>query len=269
MKFQFCLFFIAFFCFKSFAYDGNALSARSEALGNTGVVFRDVNAVFTNQAGLAGVQHVQIGMSAERKFLLNDLQQFSLAVAIPVKSGTFGFSAQRFGFEDFNESKLGIGFGKRLGEKLDIGIQLNYLQQHILEQPNQSAFTVEFGLISNLTKKLKLGFHVFNPIPFSTNYFQKELPSVYTLGIGWQLSKNVLYLAEADENLNFQTNLKSGIEYKLIEQFIARCGIQTNPQAFSAGIGYHTKSFYFDFSNVFHPVLGSTPKVSLTFLFGK
>ena len=124
-------------------------------------------------------------------------------------------------------------------------------------------------MISNLTKNFRLGFHAFNPLPYSTNNFQKELPSIYTLGIGWQASKNVLLVAEADENLTFQTNIKCGIEYKAVEQFMLRCGVQSNPQAFTAGFGYHIKSFNFDFSNVFHSVLGSTPKVSLTYIFGK
>ncbi len=265
------LFFVACFINAkfSFAYDGNALSARSQAMGGVGIVFRDANSVFSNQAGLAALQYYQVSVGAERRFLLTDLQQFSLAFIAPTKTGTFGFSAQQFGFTDFNETKLGIGFGKRLGNKFDIGVQLNYLQQHISEQPNQSAFTVEVGIISNLTKNLKIGFHAFNPLPYSTTTFQKELPSIYTLGMGWQASKNALLATEADENLNFQTNIKCGIEYKAVEQFILRSGIQSNPQGFSAGFGYHSKNFYFDFSNVFHPILGSSPKVSLTFIFGK
>ncbi len=265
------IFFIAILFQTQFclAYDGNAISARSQAMGGIGVVFRDANSVFSNQAGLAAIQFYEVSVGAERKFLMTDLQQFSLALIAPTKTGTFGFSAQQFGFADFNETKLGIGFGKRLGDKLDVGIQLNYLQQHIAEQPNQSAFTVEVGMISNLTKNLKIGFHAFNPMPYATNNFQKELPSIYTLGIGWQATKNVLLATEADENLNFQTNLKCGIEYKAVEQFILRCGVQSNPQAFSAGFGYHSKNFYFDFSNVFHPILGSSPKVSLTYIFAK
>ena len=264
------LFIVATFLLQnSFAYDGNMLSARSTAMSDVGVVFRDANACFSNQAGLAGIKYFQLSASAERKFLLTDLNQFSMAVILPTKTGTFGLSAQQFGFSDFKETKVGLGFGKKLGEKLDVGIQVNYLQQHIFEQENLNAYTIELGLISNISKNLKIGFHTFNPVPFKTNSFQNELPSIYTLGVGWQASKHVLMVAEADENLNFQTNLKIGIEYKPIEQFIVRCGVKSNPQSFSAGFGYHTKNIYFDFANTFHPVLGSTPKVGLTFIFGK
>jgi hypothetical protein len=236
-------------------------------MANCGVVMSDANSIFSNPAGLANLKYFQTSISAENKFMMQDLNSFLGAAIFPTKNIVFGVSAYHFGFDDFNENKIGLALAKKLSEKFEVGIQLNYFQQHIAEQPNQSAFAAEVGFITRVTKTFKIGFHAFNPIPYKTNYFQSELPSLFTLGIGWQASKNVLYLLESDENLNFQTNIKTGLEYKLIEKFVVRCGLQTFPRAYSAGFGFHFQKIYFDVSNVFHPILGNTPKISFTFFF--
>jgi hypothetical protein len=242
-------------------------AAKNAAMGNTGVVNKDVNSCFTNQAALAFLTKMHIGVGFQQRFMLNDLRQISTAIAIPTKTGTIGVSALHFGFTEYNHTKIGVGIGKKLSEKTSVGLQLNYLQQHINNEANLSAFTFEASIFSQVSKKVCLGFHVFNPYPFNRNIFQTQLPQLASLGLGWRISKSVNLQSELTSSItSIKPNFKTGIEYNLSKKFYLRGGIQSSPNLYSFGFGYQFGSLKIDCSNSIHAVLGQTPQFSLTYL---
>jgi long-subunit fatty acid transport protein len=240
------------FVTKIYAIEPINYAAKNAAMGNTGVVNKDVNSCFTNQAALAFLTRVHIGIGFQQKFMLSDLRQIATAIALPTKTGTIALSALHFGFDEYNHTKMGLGIGKKLSEKTSIGLQLNYLQQHISNEANLSAFTFEASMFSQVSKKVSLGFHMFNPYPFNRNLFQAQLPSLATIGLGWR-------------NL-FKPNFKTGLEYNLTKKFYLRGGIQSQPTLYSFGFGYQFNSLKIDCSNTIHAVLGQSPQFSLTYL---
>jgi hypothetical protein len=254
--------------FSAQAFDYNNYAAKNAAMGNTGVTNKDINASFTNQAGLGFVNKMQFGIGFQQKFMLNDLRQITAAFLLPTKTGTFSANAVYFGFADFNQTKVGLGFGKKLSEKTSIGIQLDYLQQHISNEVNQSAYTFELGMLTQVSKKVSLGIHTFNPYPLNRNLFQTQLPSIASIGLGWKTSKAVTVNAELSSSLtSIQPNFKAGLEYNLIKKFYLRGGFQTQPSLYCFGFGYHFNTFKIDFSNSVHAVLGHTSQLNLTYVF--
>jgi hypothetical protein len=252
---------------SAYAIDNN-YAAKNAAMGNTGVTNKDLNAAFTNQAGLGFVNKTQFGVGFQQKFMLNDIRQITTAFLLPTKTGTFSANAVYFGFTEFNETKFGLGFGKKLSEKTSIGIQLDYLQQHVANETNQSAYTFELGLLTQVSKKVSLGIHTFNPYPLNRNLFQSQLPSNACIGLGWKTSKAVNVNAEISSGLtSIKPNFKAGLEYNLIKKFYLRGGFQTQPSLYCFGFGYYFNKFKIDFSNSIHSVLGSSTQINLTYVF--
>ncbi len=243
------------------------LGANYAALGNVGVVGSDVWSVFHNQAGLAWLTDLNIGVHFENKFGLKELNHSALAVNLPVKFGTFGFHFSNFGYSKFNEKKMGLAYAKKLFEKVAAGIQLDYFTTSIYDQYGSGGlFTAEMGLQMELVPNLILGAHVFNPMRSKYDTYDQELlsPSL-KLGISYLFSEQVFVGIEVENNFVQGTIFKTGIEYQVIENLKLRAGMNTQPAGYHFGMGYVFKQISADLAFSHHQVLGYSTNVSLQY----
>ncbi len=140
-----------------------------------------------NQAALAQIKSSAAGVYAERRFLLSELNNYTAAIGLTTNSGNFGLKTNYSGFTDYNETQLGLAYGRKLGSKLDIGAQFNYNSIRISGgYGSSSAISFELGTILHVTDKLNAGLHINNPVGGKFGKDQQEkLSSVYSFGIGY------------------------------------------------------------------------------------
>ena len=140
--------FIILFSKWNFAGNNNIpLGARSAALGGASVTLSDLWSTQNNQAGLAHLDSIEVGVYAERKFMLPQLGYNAFAGAIPIKGGTFGLSYSRLGYAKYNENKIGLAFAKKLGDHISAAVQLDYLSKYIGDGYGKNGtFAAEFGI---------------------------------------------------------------------------------------------------------------------------
>ncbi len=243
--------------------------ARSLGMGATGVVFQDIHSLFTNQAGLANLEDLEVTAFGRQRFLLSSLNNFSLGVAYPTNSGTIGLSLDYFGFSTFNEQKIGIAYGRKLFDKLQIGAKFDFLNTRIEEFGSRSNFTFELGFISELLPELTLGAHIYNPLRLEITE-DEILPSILTIGAGYKPSEKVLLILELQKDVDFPATFKGGVEYYVIDIFSIRAGVGNQPSAFSFGFGLKLKSgIAIDLASSYHTILGFTPSVGLVYRRGE
>lgn len=245
------------------------ISNRANAMGETGLGFTDVNAVFTNQAGIASLQNTSALVSAERRFELSDLSTYSLGLAIPSNAGTFGISINHFGFEVYNQQRFGLVYARQLLSKLSIGGEINYHNFNILEYGSVGAMSFELSLQYQIGQKITIGTRIANPIEreFTTG---EHLPTVLELGMRFQPSQKVSLAAEVEKQIDMNPNFRAGLEYQLIDILFWRVGISSNPHLFTTGIGLDTPAgFKIDFAIRLHQYLGWSPGLSLVYAFDK
>lgn len=264
-----CLLLISF---ASNAADNYLLGARASALGNSAVTLSDVWASSHNQAALAELKNSSAGIFFDNRFLLSELSIKGFAFALPVKSsGVFSVSATYFGYNLYNEQKAGLAFAKKLGNKISIGIQLDYLSTYIADDyGSRSTFAAEAGILAEPFDKLKIGVHVFNPTSAKlAAYDDERIPVIFRLGMSYSFSEKVLLCAETEKDISYAASFKAGIEYHPVEQLYLRGGIASDPLLSSFGFGLKLKSFKLDFSSSFHQTLGFTPQLAITYDFTK
>jgi hypothetical protein len=256
------LFFLTFLSISILAQDGliNSTDTRSKGVANASVAFTGINSILSNQAGLAELEHIGFLLSAEQRYLLNDLNNFGVGFAMPTNSGTFGVSVNYFGFEDFNQSKIGLIYARKLMEKLSVGIQFDLLNTQISEYGNKNLLTFEIGMQSELMENLLIGFH-----PVKLEIIEDEfLPTILRAGVTYTASKKLNLHAELEKDFDFPFVFKGGIEYELVSEFWLRIGVHTNPTALSFGLGYQMKNgLRFDLASNYHQELGFTPSIGL------
>jgi hypothetical protein len=264
---------IGFAFYSAFATGDNfTAGARAAAMGNASITFADVFSTTTNQAGMAFMKNYSAGIYTDRKFVNAAINNFNGAVVIPVspKIGTFGLSANYYGYKYYNETKIGLAYARKFGEKFSMGLQFDYLRLFVFENGSKNFFTLEFGFQYKPWKVLTIGAHIYNPIPYKVdNIVGERLPTIIKFGMGYEPSSKVLLAAEYEQDIHYKPRFKAGIEYRPIQYFHLRVGAQTTPFNISFGFGVNIKGLNIDLGTAYHPVLGFSPQVALIYSFTK
>jgi hypothetical protein len=249
--------------------DNTPAGGRSAGMGSASVALSDFWAVHNNQAGLAGFTDIAAGAYFENRFMMKELSRKVVAVAMPSRSGVFGLSFDNFGSSLYSENKVGLAFGRSFGSNFSAGIQLDYLNTHLSEgYGNHSVFTFEAGVLAHINKNLTLAAHIFNPLNVKLSTKTDErIPSIIRLGAAYNFSDKLILTGEAEKNIDQKMQIKSGVEYRVVEQALVRAGITTNPMTYTFGCGLDLKKLKVDISSTVHHVLGYSPQVSVCYYF--
>lgn len=226
----------------------------------------DLFSVSGNKAALAHIKKLSAGLFAERKYMLEELNSFSAIAAIPTRSGNFGLLADYSGFSGYNESLLGLAYARKLGSKLDAGIQFNYNRISIASYGSAATAGFEAGIVAHLTEKFHAGFRIENPVGGKFGKDQQEkIQSVYAVGLGYDASEKFCVTAEIEKSENQPVNVVSGFQYKPVPQLLVRAGFSSATSSIWAGAGLSMRSFRIDVMAAYHQQLGVTPGLMLLF----
>ena len=248
----------------------NNAGARGLAMSNASLIFQDINSIFSNQAGLVHLANPSAVLFTEQRFALTEIRSIAAGFAYPTKSsGVFGLNINYYGFEAYNEQKAGFAYARKLTDKLSLGAQINYINFRIPEYGNKGFLSFEIGMQARILKDVLLAAHISNPIGQEV-VEDDNLPTVFKLGAAYCPSKKVILSLEAEKDIDFDTRIKGGIEYKLIEAFALRAGFASNPASFSFGAGYDIKGkFKIDVGAAYHQVLGFSPGLGVQWVISK
>lgn len=253
-----------------FAVNGNVPEGgRSASLAGASVALSDFWSLQNNQAGLAFYNRFAAGAYYENRFLTKELSLKSGGVVMPVNNGVFGLKVSYFGYAQYNESKFGLAYARRLSERFAVGVQLDYLMTSIgNDYGKKGVATFEIGVLSKINDHLSLGAHVFNPINAKlAEYGDERIPAIVRVGASYAFDDKLMATAEVEKETEFDPVARFGLEYRIIEEIYVRGGIASNPGLYAFGFGINLKNLRLDFSSSVHQVLGFSPQISMTYRF--
>lgn len=220
----------------------------------------------TNQASLTNISTISGGVYGERRFMLEELSLYEAAVAVPTSSGTFGLRGGYFGSSDYNESNIGLAYGRKLGGKVSVGAQFNYYSFSVAGYGHASSINFEVGTLVDVSDQLHVGFHVYNPLGSELNKGEAEkLPAIYTAGLGYDASDKVFIGAEIQKVEGKDIGVNAGLHYGIGSNLFARAGFASANETYYLGLGVLLKNFRLDATASVHPQLGITPGLMLLF----
>ena len=246
------------------------LSAGYTGIGVYSRHFSDAFSGTVNQAALAAINIPAAAIYGERRFMLKDLSNYAAALAIPSGLGGFGIGLKYFGGENFSSSEAGLAYGKKLSDKIAIGLQFNYNMMRVPGYGNSSTVNFEVGALLQATDKLCIGLHMYNPAGGRFGIVHTEkLASVYTTGLGYEVSRNFFTSIEITKEEDRPVNVNAGMQYIFAAQFFARAGVATGSSQYFFGVGVKWNLLRVDIVTTCHPQLGFTPAVMFLFDFRK
>lgn len=241
--------------------------ARGLAMGGTGLNAQDVHAAWGNPAGLSNLEHLGFSFYGEQRFTLAELKQVSAVAAMPVgKNGGVALVLGYYGFDAYNEQRIGLAYGRKLSEKISIGTQLYSWNTRIPEYGNKTALSFELGIQVKINQQVSMGGKLINPVRISV-IDEEYLPTVMSVGLLYQPAKGISIAAEAEKDVLHPLRIRIGIEYNLLEALDLRLGIVTNETQLSFGFGYRLKEHWqLNFATSYHQYLGFTPGIGLIYM---
>ena len=128
---------------------------------------------------------------------------------------------------------------------------------------DRQALTFEAGVILIPSEKIRIGLHLFNPVPGSLR--KSYLPSSIRAGAGINLNDGLFAGAELQISTGKPLIVRTGFEYEAAKKFMIRGGFSSENTSFSFGIGYRLKFVTIDLGFLTHEKLGITSSASLIF----
>lgn len=219
-----------------------------------------------NAAALNSLDHPAAGIYHEQRYLLRAFSHSMAAIVMPISLGTFGLQTMYNGYQLFNETQIGLGYGRSLSKSIDVGVKFNYYHFNMPTLATASTVYFEAGILLHLNEKLHAGLNIVNPVGGMLNKtVQEKIASVYRAGFGYELSEIFMLNAELIKIENQPLSVNTSFQYQPLKQFLIRAGIQTAGTVSLLGIGWKMGGFRFDLSATIHPQLGISPMVQLLF----
>lgn len=242
------------------------VGADATATGYTSLTRLNAFSACNNQGALPFVEAWRAGAFAQRLFLLEGLEYAVVSAVVPTDAGGFGLAVSHFGYEQFSEQQFRLGYGRKLAANIGMGIGFTGLRTQMGEYGSALAFTAELGLYYQISDAVTLATHVFNPMQTTLVEESTPVPSTLAIGIQYQSTASVSLFGEVEKNWQQPLSVRGGLEYTLSEHFRVRAGTQSQPVQFTFGMGIQTHPLQIDLAYAYHPVLGSTPMLSLQFV---
>jgi hypothetical protein len=219
---------------------------------------------FHNQASLAYNKSYSAGFSYESKFGISELATRTAGITIPAGKASLGAVYSNSGYHDFRREMTGLACGMKLSEKLSAGVQVDYFAEKTFgEYGNHQAFTCEAGLLAEVSDKINIGVHIFNPVPGSLR--GDFMPAILRAGIGTELNSSLFAGAEAEMSSERKMIFRSGFEFEAAKKLWLRGGFSTDNNSFCFGFGYLARFVLLDLGFTTHEKLGVTSSASLIF----
>jgi hypothetical protein len=262
--------YLLFLSIQSLAWNENTnASPRSRAMGGAGVCLKDQYSLSINQAALASVGGASFSSSFESRFISSGISNKSILISSDFnKLGSFGLAVNSFGLKNYAENKFGLAYARNFGEKISIGMQINYLSTVMGENYGKSGtISSEIGFLAQITNNLSVGAHLFNPTRASISQKQNEYaPTVLKFGFLYKINSRLIFTSDAEKSNNVtKPLLKAGIEYNVIKGFFLRAGISSNPIENSFGFGYQTGNLKADLFVAFNTRVGYSSGIGIAY----
>lgn len=245
----------------------------STSIAGTAVAVKDEWSAFHNPSALAHIDKAEVSVQYENKFMISELSTKSIQAGLNAKYANIGIAYSYYGYEMYNEMLIGMALARNFGDKFSMGVQFDYYTAYFAAQEeSQYRGTVlgQVGVSAQLSPKLTIGFHTFNPFQthIKTTYSEKRIPSIFSIGTNYQFANNFRWLTQIDKEASSDFRFASGFEYTMLEKITVKVGAYGSSYLIPAmGLGIKWGNIGFQLNGELHPILGLNTMGQLKYQF--
>ena len=253
------------------AFEERKSGARPWGMGGAfTAIAGDINAIYWNPAGLGQLETTELAATYTEESGLEELEYglISLASHLGVL-GTVALSANRFGSGIYKEYTYIVSGARKFSENIYLGVNLKYLRMDIERNRAGSDVGLDFGFLCNFRDgQLAFGLAGFN---LNQPHVGEDLPRRFTVGLAYKPIPRLILALDYGWMRDGRANddqFRVGFEYRWFRHLALRYGVASDPDRWTAGLGFRMKSLQLDYAYLSHPDFDPTHMVGLTLRFG-
>lgn len=225
--------------------------------------FNDAFSFTSNAACLGNIQAFQAGILTERKWMLKELDQQEMALAIPLGNGGLGLGFWYRGDVDYSEQTMNLAYGKNLG-RLQIGLRFGFVNTKAAFYPAIGFGYSGIGICYQVTDKLMTGWELNLPVFGEVGkYYPEKGPQYFKMGFGCESRPDLFISFQVEKKANLPLNVIGYIEYRYAEQFLFAFGISSLSASPYFKSGWKKNGFSIQIYVTYEQVLGFSPGLVL------
>jgi hypothetical protein len=241
------------------------MGARANGMAYASACLYDEWSLCNNVAGLAKIKTPQVAFSYNAIPSFKFFNRMAAAFIVPVSGAAAGFNIFRFGDDLYSEQILSLGFANQFG-LASLGLKINYLQYRAEGLGTNTAFTVSFGGLAELTSQISVGAHIVNiNQPVINPSTGERIPTRLVAGLGFKPSTKIVIGAEIEKDLQYPPLLKAGIEYQFLKKVAFRTGFSIHPEVAFFGTGFKGNKFDIDYALEVNDPLGFVHQATVAY----
>lgn len=241
------------------------VGSASLSLGSISNANQDIFAIYNNPSLLDYSKKLEFASHFYIPYGIKEISQVTFCAKIPNKYASIGFGLSNRGSEFFNSQNIIISIGRK-SRDLSFGFSTELRQINIHENGNYRGIILNAAASSSIIPKLEFSMFISNLNQAGIGLNKKEIFASHIKIAGkYQASEKLYLYSEADMQLEQSLNSKMGIEYWLLENFIIRSGLNSNPINPSFGIALSKEKWCFNQSIDYNQDLGFSHSLSLTY----
>jgi hypothetical protein len=225
--------------------------------------FKDAFSFTANPACLGHSDGFLTGVLAERKWMLKELDNYTMAASGSLGKGGFGISFQYSGDADYNEQSFELGYGKNLG-RMELGIHFEYLRDKAAGYPGIGFGSSGIGMCFHVSEQLITGWELGLPVFGRVGETDPEKgPQFFRMGFGYEWGTDLFLAVQIEKLSGLPMSVIGSIEYRYGEQFFFSFGVNSSVGSPFFKTGWKKNRLCIQLYALYEPVLGFTPGLLL------
>ncbi len=232
------------------------IGARAAGLGYASSTLIDGASLFNNVGALGWLKKSSCFVAYEVQPNLPGANRTAAGLSLATRWATTGIGFFRFGDDVYNEQVVSAAIGNKFGIA-SLGAKANYVQYHANGFGINTALSLDFGGLAQITPHILIGAFIVNVTQSSlTN--DERLPTKLTAGIGFKPSDSFFLITEIEKDLGYQATWRVGTEYTVHKKIFLRTGFNLHPTAAFMGVGAQARRLRIDYAIQYsNPFMGT------------
>jgi hypothetical protein len=218
------------------------------------------------------MKHGKLYANYYNRYSVSELATAGGGIYYPNSLIPAGFEISSFGYDEYRESLFRLSLAKQIAEKWSAGISVQYslLQSELFEE-SSGRVSADLGITFQPVENLLTGLSILHFPSVKTgdkNVDNKHIASYsIIMGFNWQIVDDMLITGSLGNSEEEYVIGSLGVEYSMFEDFRIRMGLTSSPLRPAMGVGYRIGDIEADAGAVWHPILGTSMGIGLSFSF--
>ncbi|MDR1747354.1 MAG: TonB-dependent receptor [Tannerella sp.] len=241
---------------------------RTLGMGGNGVV----HSPLLNPSLLALLSEMEVRSDYFNRYSLKELASVGAGFCFPNPMLPAGVHIASFGYDEYRESMFRLSAAKRLSKYWTLGVSLQYsLWQSALFESDISRISTDIGLTWQPYQNWLIALTAVNTPSVSVSNENDDrryvTPYMYAIGLRWDMRNDLSITAGIRHTEETPAACSAGMEYMPFDDFRLRTGFSSSPLQPSLGVGYCFSGLTADLALIYHPVLGVSSGIGLSYSF--